>query len=279
MGRARDKTDATGWTADLWPLLGAAANSIGESDFYEQLAPAFAAAVGVERWLAMRFGAAAQPEILLNRGGMSEEAIRFYYKGLYRLDPLTRLSRSGNAPLVVAISRLRADDRDNQYYDEIYRTALIKDEIALMLPCEAGVYVTLNLDSADSEFSDAVIGRAHTVAEAFLGLHRAHRALIGPQTKETARPDGGGPRLPAYDELIGFMAARTGMTEREREIAHRALRGFPNALIARDLGITVGTVRNHRARLYAKLDITSERELFALCLETLLDESEIPVGS
>lgn len=271
MANNKTKSRTDYWAPEVWSLIGAAAGRIGEADFHERLGAAFAAAVGVDRWLVMRFGAEPAPEILSNRGGMTDEAISFYYKGLYRLDPLTRLSQSGDAPLVVAISRLRAEDRDNRYYDEIYRTALIRDEIALMLPCGGGLYMTLNLDAADGEFSDATIARAHTVAETFLGLHQAHLGLRGvhqpasPGTLENAD------RLPAYDELIALMAQRTGMTEREREIAHRALRGYPNALIARDLGITVGTVRNHRARLYAKLDITSERELFSLCLATLLE--------
>ncbi|MEO1275532.1 MAG: helix-turn-helix transcriptional regulator, partial [Pseudomonadota bacterium] len=140
-------------------------------------------------------------------------------------------------------------------------------------PLPGGAYVTLNLDSAESDFPDPVMARAEEVAGTFLGLHQAHLRLAAP-TSTSALPDQPSPApeaLPAYDALIDRMAERHAMTAREREIAHRALRGYPNALIARDLGITAGTVRNHRARLYAKLDITSERELFALCLETLLD--------
>ena len=40
------------------------------------------------------------------------------------------------------------------------------------------------------------------------------------------------------------------------------LAGHPTANIAERLGITVGTVKNHRRRIYEKLDITTERELF-----------------
>ena len=44
------------------------------------------------------------------------------------------------------------------------------------------------------------------------------------------------------------------------------VRGYPNELIAKKLGISTGTVRNYRHRLYFKLDITSERELFNMLL-------------
>lgn len=34
--------------------------------------------------------------------------------------------------------------------------------------------------------------------------------------------------------------------------------------IAKDLGITVGTVRIHRRNIYAKLQISSQQELFSI---------------
>ena len=263
----------------VWPSLGQAARSVGDGAFYDHLGAAFAGAVGVERWLVMRFSRQHRPEILWNRGGMTQEAIRIYDKGLYRFDPLQRLTHQDTPPPMVVISRLRAHDLDNRYYDEIYRTALIRDEIALILPLRQGLFITLNLDAEDDVFSDKTIARADIVADAFRGLHEAHAALTAQTTPSDAETGPPPPSLPAYDALIATMAARHGMTEREREIAHRALRGYPNALIARDLGIAVGTVRNHRARLYAKLDITSERELFAICLDTLLDDGRSPPQS
>ena len=257
----------------LWPLLGEAARNLGETGFYNHLGAAFASAVGVERWLVMRFSRSRRPEILHNHQGMSQESISFYFSGLYRMDPLHRLAHDDDPPPMVAISRLRANDLDNRYYDEIYRTALIRDEIALILPLQPGVFMTLNLDSAEDEFSDGIIARAETVSEAFRGLHDKHITTSLKAADLNTQSGPSPPSLPAYDALIATMAARHNMTDREQEIAHRALRGYPNALIARDLGIAVGTVRNHRARLYAKLDITSERELFAICLDTLLDDN------
>ena len=40
------------------------------------------------------------------------------------------------------------------------------------------------------------------------------------------------------------------------------LAGHPTATIAERLGIIVGTAKNHRRRIYEKLDITTEQELF-----------------
>jgi len=59
------------------------------------------------------------------------------------------------------------------------------------------------------------------------------------------------------------------LTPREREIVVLVLEGHPSATIAKRLGIGRGTVKNHRRRLYDKLDITTERELFLRYLEWL----------
>jgi DNA-binding CsgD family transcriptional regulator len=67
------------------------------------------------------------------------------------------------------------------------------------------------------------------------------------------------------------LIARFGqqLTPREKDIVVLVLEGHPSATIAKRLGIGRGTVKNHRRRLYDKLDITSERELFLLYLDWL----------
>lgn len=52
------------------------------------------------------------------------------------------------------------------------------------------------------------------------------------------------------------------LTAREGQIVRLILDGLSSSAIAVRLGISHGTVKNHRARLYCKLAITSERELF-----------------
>jgi len=59
------------------------------------------------------------------------------------------------------------------------------------------------------------------------------------------------------------------LTERQRQIVALSLQGHPNAQIASKLGISVGGVKNHKLRLYEKLDITSERELLSTVLASI----------
>ena len=56
---------------------------------------------------------------------------------------------------------------------------------------------------------------------------------------------------------------------RESEIVLQMTRGCHNASIARHLGLTVGTIKNYKRRLYEKLDVTSAREVFTLIITHL----------
>ncbi|MBT1159668.1 helix-turn-helix transcriptional regulator [Aminobacter anthyllidis] len=53
----------------------------------------------------------------------------------------------------------------------------------------------------------------------------------------------------------------TVLTRREHDIVRLIFLGYPNIKIAERLHLSVNTVKNHRKRMYLKLDITTEREL------------------
>lgn len=71
-----------------------------------------------------------------------------------------------------------------------------------------------------------------------------------------------------WDELLGSLHSDL-LTARESDICRLILQGHPTAGIAAVLGISPGTVKNHRKRMYRKLDITSERELFLAALSMM----------
>jgi DNA-binding CsgD family transcriptional regulator len=68
-------------------------------------------------------------------------------------------------------------------------------------------------------------------------------------------------------DLVDQLQVKYQITSRERQIVSMMVQGEPNSRIADALAISAGTVRNHKHRLYYKLDITTERELFILLLE------------
>jgi DNA-binding CsgD family transcriptional regulator len=122
------------------------------------------------------------------------------------------------------------------------------------------------------------------------GLHPALLELAHPGVTQVVLPDG---RLLVRSCLANDFGAAPGgwceqveipalaharapcdawlapLTQREREIVLLTLDGHPIAGIAERLGVSRGTIKNHRLRLYQKLDITTERELFLTHLQHL----------
>jgi len=128
------------------------------------------------------------------------------------------------------------------------------------------------------------------IAEAGSGLRDAVAKLDVPGGAQIALPDG---RILIRSSLAPDFGAAPGgscdqvevpalsrtrtesaswlapLTPREREIVTLTLEGHPIAGIAKRLGVSRGTIKNHRLRLYQKLDITTERELFLTHMQHL----------
>ncbi|KIC17281.1 helix-turn-helix transcriptional regulator [Leisingera sp. ANG-Vp] len=101
------------------------------------------------------------------------------------------------------------------------------------------------------------------------------QVLCEPLDEEFALAPGGRitfliPRLAAEASLdfetVLQQLFRDRLTQREAAICGLILRGQPTVSVAETLGISAGTVKNHRKRIYRKLDITTERELFLMLL-------------
>nr|WP_086937861.1 helix-turn-helix transcriptional regulator [Thaumasiovibrio occultus] len=66
---------------------------------------------------------------------------------------------------------------------------------------------------------------------------------------------------------------KTILTKREQEITALIAQGFDTSEIAQRLGLAHGTVKNHRKRIYAQLNVGSLSELFQLFLNHLITQS------
>ncbi|WP_406648294.1 helix-turn-helix transcriptional regulator [Aliisedimentitalea scapharcae] len=82
----------------------------------------------------------------------------------------------------------------------------------------------------------------------------------------------GADATPAMLEIDQWVS-RIDLTPRERDIVRLTLQGHSTAGIAQTLDLSVGNIKNHKRRIYGKLDITSERELFLLFFAALTVQS------
>lgn len=85
------------------------------------------------------------------------------------------------------------------------------------------------------------------------GIYLPRLALFEVEAQETA----GEPDLP-HEAVASFM--RLEFSPRQREVFARALRGKPNKVIARELGIAEGTVKVHLAMVFRALGVRNRTE-------------------
>jgi DNA-binding CsgD family transcriptional regulator len=94
---------------------------------------------------------------------------------------------------------------------------------------------------------------------------RAPRSRFALGSDFVLAPGGTIEYIPASNDPVST-EVRVGLigelTSREQDIVRLTLEGYPTIAIAKKLGLAVGTVKNHRTRIFRKLDITTERELF-----------------
>ena len=207
-----------------------------------------------------RYSVTDRPTFVVHRH-YSDAMVRRYLDTYYAYDPFYSYWRSEQQPGVVPLRRLAdAEMKRGRYIAEFLKQSVICDEIGVLLADGAGCCLGIFLDREHGPFTRTEIARLQGVFPVLEALHalqveyRAEIASAGVATARGVEPPAGHPTLPA--------ALWSDLSARERAVAALILAGHPNAGIARRLSIAVGTVKNHRHSIYAKLDITTEREMF-----------------
>lgn len=329
----------------LMTELAGLAAAIGARNFYGVALAALGRLLGCERQVAVRYAQFAKPQFLFNYS-LTAEAEDIYMRELYRIDPLLHLVRTQVPNRVMTALQMRREGNDNLYFENLYHSARIYDEIVVLLPAVGGVWVALCLDLDDRPFKPSEVDFIRHIYPLIENLHRLHilSCLSGHRggylndsqlavmvvdnqglpcfrngiwsgkmteaaedvicevsqdssegvhsldeldvvhwerlEEGNALAPGGrifiverrSPGFLAIDNLFNQMMTDYRLTPRECEILRHGLRGLSTAAIAKRLDIGAGTVRNHKHRLYSKLDVTSEREITSLVFDRIFKD-------
>jgi DNA-binding CsgD family transcriptional regulator len=226
-----------------------------------------AAGVAFDTWFMAVFHKD-KPPVIVDYLGMDERQ-ETYAEGPYLLDPYYNAYVAGVGHGCFSVRQLAPDDfAKTEYYRTYYRHIGVKDEIGYILPFDdrSAGHVSLCRTAALPRFSARELRWLQAVEPVVgsLMLRRWERLQKQAPTQAAARGD-------LHDRLNrtlhGF--ASTLLTEREGEIAGLLLKGHSAKSVARVLRISPGTVRNHMKKIYAKLGVSSQAELFGRFLEAL----------
>jgi DNA-binding CsgD family transcriptional regulator len=237
--------------------------ALGSASFAGELLAALNRLVFVDHLSLMRFADRLRAPVLESavwRGGEHVAQVqRAYLQGLYRHDPNLRLAGTRLAPTLI---RLRREGlADPAYREACYARPGLAERLSLV-QCDGGPLVALNLYRRDQ--SGAFRRGELAVIEAHAGLLAAlaakHVSMLGVLLRSRARGD----RIAAAAARLHALDGR--LPRRELEVLARILAGMTSEGIALDLGIAANTVLTYRKRGYGRLRVSSQAELFSLCL-------------
>lgn len=213
--------------------------------------------VPADSWVVLLFGQG-RPRVFAESpydGGGSDPLHHDYLKGLYLLDPFYIASREHPGSGLVRLADVAPECFEQTDYYRLYFTHnVVADEVQFNAQLDADRTLCLSLGSK-CRFSPEQIVLLELIRPWVIALMR-QRMAFEPEPAEPQLPDDG---MDAAMQRLG-----AALTSREVEVVRLMLAGCSNKEVARKLDISAETVKVHRRHLYAKLNIKSQPELFAL---------------
>jgi len=246
---------------EIWGALAGAIGATGTDEHIDRLIDLIGADIDHDLVTVTRYSATRMPEFVKHRR-FSDEMVRRYLENYYAFDPFYASWRRERRLGVLPLRSLADDDvKRGQYMAGFLAQSEIVDEVGVLLDDGGDWCLGIFLDRTHKPlFRDPEIALLNQRLPVFASLQAVDLRARGPEFRRTAAPAAQGD-TPRREPFI-LAELWPELSLRERELVQLILAGHPTTTIARRLGITAGTVKNHRRNIYAKLDITTERELF-----------------
>ncbi|WP_299668482.1 helix-turn-helix transcriptional regulator [uncultured Ruegeria sp.] len=245
--------------------VGNAIRTIGSDDFYPTLQALIEEAFDIDNFLVLGYQGEGKPSILFRRSqsaAVHAELESRYVPTLYVLDPFYSVHLEKYPSGSYRLRDISPDRfKTTNYFLEYYQKTTLLDEIAFIAYVKNGW--TINVCVGRDETSGSLFGKgslrqAKELAPCIGSLLERHFS-----TSELP-PEEGFPSLDAI--LIERLEIHheISITLRQAQVAVLLLRGHSSKSIAEELGVSWQTVRVFRRQLYARCNVSSQAELFAL---------------
>lgn len=210
-------------------------------------------------------------------GPRARQAVELYVARTYALNPFYNSYLAGLEPGVHLMRELAPD----AYFDsDLYRALDIRRHegeelgyrthgwpagmeelmLAIDLPGDEMAEISLSRIRSEGGFDAGAIARMRLAHPLIAAIFRHLWAHLSPGKQSADRR--------SLDHLLESFGHGL-LSPREREVAIMILKGHSSESIGQHLGIAVATVKTHRQKLYAKLNLSTQQELFATFLRGL----------
>ena len=257
------------WLARLSQCI----QSIGDENFPQALVDALQSLADFDYLVVFAYYQGRTPLCLFHTFSPEKRGVFVddYLKGPYLLDPFYKAC---GRQVDDGLYRLRDIAPDRFYQSEYYRSYYVQtglsEELCYTFRLPNGVAVVISLMRAGerARFSAREFKLLDSVASIVVSLAQRHwRDTPDKFSIESAIDDPREDRLMIENTVSALFSKR--ITPRETQVVAQVLEGHSSDAIAKDLGISVGTVRIHRRNIYAKLQISSQQELFSIFFKNI----------
>lgn len=249
-------------------LLSQCIDSIGAENFPQSLTDALKSLTDFDYSVVFAYYQSEKPICLFHTFSPGKRVVFVddYLKGPYLLDPFFKAcGRQVDAGLY----RLRNVAPDRFYQSEYHRSYYVQtglsEEICYTLYLLNGVAVVISLmrSGENSRFSTREFRLLESVAPIVVSLAQRHWQNVPDRFDVEPAVNGPHEDRSLIESTVSVLFSQR-ITPRETQVVAQVLEGHSSDSIAKDLGISVGTVRTHRRNIYAKLQISSQQELFSI---------------
>ncbi len=251
-------------------VIANATDALGEPNFAETLS------IGIKEWIQaddislIRYLDTGVPviEYTLPPTRSGKTTLDRYVNGPFLLDPFYRALEIDKQFGVFQLYKLAPKGfKESEYFRTWYHECGFQDECGLLIKLHNGsVNLALGMTEGSRRFSKRQVDCLEAIFPAVEALTRKN---WGNET--TSNPEQADFRQRLQLALGAFGASL--LTRREREVIELVLLGHSTRLVAEKLGISTETVKLHRKHAYAKLDISSQAELFYLFVDAIASHS------
>jgi DNA-binding CsgD family transcriptional regulator len=239
--------------------------SIGKAEFGDVLFDAFHREMRVRQVVLHHFSDAATVGTVAAKDdrldGCVHSLVRDYVRHYHVYDPFRRRCMPAAQRSVELQGFAVKEIADTEYSQKLFVEPGISGKLCVIVrrPQDA-ICLSLYRDRGEGSFA----------ADDFEGIER----LKVPLAAACERHFDLTPKrtMPTLDQTVTLLQGGDGgrgLSAREAAVCARIVTGYSNEAIALDLDLSFHSVRTYRRRAYAKLNVTSQSELFALILSSV----------
>jgi DNA-binding CsgD family transcriptional regulator len=204
-----------------------------------------------------------------------KQQIDEFINGAFLIEPFYRAAVDDRVSGLNRLSDLAPNGFEKtEYYRTYFRYTEIKDEIGFIIHLSADQFINISMGrlTFSQRFNRTQISLLDDITEVIETLCKLQ--WVAENGVQQAAEN----KLPGQLESALKHFGTAYLTDRETQVVQLFLHGHSTKSIAERLGISPETVKLHRKNSYAKLDVSSQAELFHLFIDSLASLSSYSGG-